>query len=96
MLIRIPMHKGEPHPVDHRVGQHRGDQLPAQAMVEQIIAEGFHQFLRKVMQHVLVKERIIGDIRRQQGIEQRILGIGQQHRQFRAGQPFAAGATFAE
>ena len=90
------MSKGEPHTIDHRIGKHGGNQFPSQAMGQQILAVGFHQLAGEVVEDVLIEERIVRHIGGQHGIEQGVLGVGQQHRQFRPGQPLAPGAPLAE
>ena len=92
MLIAGTVNERKAHPVHHRIGQHRGNQFPPQAMVEQCLAVLFNQHGREVVKHIPVKERIVWHPGSQQGIKQGILGIGQQHRQLGTGQSLAAGA----
>ena len=74
------------NPVDHGIGDNRGNDFPAQTVFHDLVAEFVTQWRREVTHQVFFKLRIIGQVRSQQFVIQPDFRIRHQNGNFRSGQ----------
>ena len=81
--------------VDHGIREHGGDDFAAQPVLVDGVREGLVQALGEVAVELLAQIRVVGDGGIHQVGEERQLGVGEDHRQFGAGEAAAGGGAFA-